>query len=212
MKAVVKECIRDVLDHERRLREMPAKRYIVRLTEDERTELLGLITKGITSARLLTRARILLKADEGWKDKEIAQALNSSVATIERIRQRFVEGNLEKALHDDPRPGAKCKLDGRAEAQLIALACSKAPEGHAVWSMRLLAGTLVELGVVESVSHETVRQRLKKTTSSLGSAKSGAYPNLARSSWLRWKMSWMCMKCPTTPLIQPSALMRNPSN
>ena len=191
---------------------MPAKRYIVRLTEDERTELLGLITKGITSARLLTRARILLKADEGWKDKEIAQALNSSVATIERIRQRFVEGNLEKALHDDTRPGAKCKLDGRAEAQLIALACSKAPEGHAVWSMRLLAGTLVELGVVESVSHETVRQCLKKTTSSLGSAKSGAYLNLARSSWLRWKLFWMCMKCPTTPLIQPSALMRNPSN
>ena len=144
MKAVVKECIRDVLDHERRLREMPAKRYIVRLTEDERTELLGLIAKGITSARLLTRARVLLKADEGWKDKEIAQALNSSVATIERIRQRFVEGNLEKALHDDPRPGAKCQLDGRAEAQRIALACSKAPEGHAVWSVRLLAGTLVE--------------------------------------------------------------------
>jgi transposase len=162
MEAAVKECIRDGLDHERRLREMPAKRYIVRLTEDERTELLGLITKGITSARLLTHARIPLKADEGWKDKEIAQALNSSVATIERIRQRFVEGNLEKALHDDPRPGAKCKLDGRAEAQLIALTCSKAPEGHAVWSMRLLAGTLVELGVVESVSHETVRQRLKK--------------------------------------------------
>ena len=81
MEAAVKECIRDVLEHERRLREMPAKRYIVRLTEDERTELLGLITKG-TSARLLTRARILLKADEGWKDKEIAQALNGSVATM----------------------------------------------------------------------------------------------------------------------------------
>jgi transposase len=126
-----------------------------------------------------------LKADEGWKDKEIAQALNSSVATIERIRQRFVEGNLEKALHDDPRPGAKCKLDGRAEAPLTALACRKAPEGHAVWRRRLLAGTLVEFGVVESVSPETVRQRLKKTTSSLGSAKRGAYPTLARSSWLR---------------------------
>jgi transposase len=76
---------------------------------------LGLITKGIISARLLTRARNLLKTDEGWKDKEIAQALNSSVATIERLRQRFVKGHLEKALHDDPRPGAKCKLDGRAE-------------------------------------------------------------------------------------------------
>lgn len=71
----------------------------------------------------------------------MAQALNSSVATIERLRQRFVKGNLEKALHDDPRPGARCKLDGRAEAHLIALACSKAPDGHAVWSMRLLAGT-----------------------------------------------------------------------
>jgi len=81
---------------------MPAKRYIVHLTEDERTELLGLITKGITSDRLLTRARILLKADEGWKDKEIAQALNSST-TIERIRQRFVEGSLEKVgLSNNP--------------------------------------------------------------------------------------------------------------
>ena len=120
---------------------MRAKRYIVHLTEDERTELLGLMTKGIISARLLTCARNLLKTDEGWKDKEIAQTLNSGMATIERIRQRFVKGNLEKALHDDPRPGARCKLDGRAEAHLIALACSKAPEGHAVWSMRLLAGT-----------------------------------------------------------------------
>jgi hypothetical protein len=133
------------------------------LTDEERAELLGLITKGTASARVLTRARILLKADEGWKDKDIVEALNTSVPTVERIRKHFVEGNLEKALKDDPRPGGKCKLDGRAEAQLIALACSEAPEGHTVWSMRLLAGTLVELGVVESVSHETVRQRLKKT-------------------------------------------------
>ena len=142
---------------------MPTKQYIVHLTDEEQAELLGLIKKGIASARVLTRARILLKADEGWKDKDIAQALNSSVPTIERIRKRFVEGNLEKALHEDPRPGGKCKLDGRAEAQLIALACSEAPEGHAVWTMRLLAGKLVELGVVDSISHEAVRQRLKKT-------------------------------------------------
>src|SRR5258708_40138121 len=108
---------------------MPAKRHIVRLREEERIELLGLITKGKTSARVLTRARILLKADEGWKDKDIVEALNTSVPTVERIRKRFVEGNTVKALHDDPRPGGKCKLDGRAEAQLIALACSKAPEG-----------------------------------------------------------------------------------
>ena len=86
MEAAVKECLRDGLDHERRLREMRAKRYSVHLTEDERTELLGLITTRITSARLLTRARILLKADEGWKDKAMAQALNRSGATIERLR------------------------------------------------------------------------------------------------------------------------------
>jgi transposase len=141
---------------------MPAKRYIVGLTQDERLELLGLINKGKASARILTRARILLKADEGWTDKEIVEALNTSVPTVERIRRRFVEGNLEKALHDDPRPGGKCKLDGRAEAQLIALACSKAPEGHTVWNMRLLADKLVELSVVESVSHEAVRQCMKK--------------------------------------------------
>ncbi len=95
---------------------MPAKRYVVRLTEEERAELLGMLNKGNASARVLTRARILLKADEGWKDKDIAQALNSSVPTVERIRRRFVEGNLEKALHDDPRPGGKCKLDGRGSS------------------------------------------------------------------------------------------------
>ncbi len=143
---------------------MPAKRYVVRLTDEERADLLNLIKKGKASARVLTRARILLKADEGWKDKDIVDALNTSIPTVERIRRRFVEGNLEKALHDDPRPGGRCKLDGRAEAQLIALACSDAPEGHRVWSMRLLAGKLVELDIVDSISHEAVRQRLKKTT------------------------------------------------
>jgi len=92
---------------------MPAKRYIVRLTDDERTELLGLTTKGKASARVLTRARILLKADEGWKDKDIVAALNTSVATVERIRRRLVEGNLEKALHDGPTPWRKVQT-GRA--------------------------------------------------------------------------------------------------
>jgi transposase len=142
---------------------MPGKRYIVNLTDEERQELLGLIKKGKVSARQVTRARILLKADEGWTDQAIAAALNSSVPTVERIRKRFVEGNLKKALNDDPRPGGKCKLDGRGEAQLIALACSEAPDGHGRWSLRLLAGKLVELGVVESISHEAVRQRLEKT-------------------------------------------------
>ena len=143
---------------------MPAKLYIVKLQPDERQCLLDLISKGEISARKMKRAQMLLKADEGWKDKEIVAALNTSRPTVERIRKRFVEGGLEKGLNDDPRPGRRCKLDGRQEARLLALACSHAPGGHARWSLRMLAEKMVELGVVEGISHEAVRQRLKKTT------------------------------------------------
>jgi len=142
---------------------MPAKKYIVKLTDEERQHLLDLTSKGTIGARKMKRAQILLKADEGLKDEEIVVALNTSRPTVERIRKRFVQGNLDKGLNDDPRPGgAKVKLDGRAEAQLIALVCSDAPDGHARWTLRLLADKLVELDVVESISHEAVRQALKK--------------------------------------------------
>lgn len=141
---------------------MPAKKYIVKLNPDEREHLLALTSKGSIGARKMKRAQILLKADEGLKDKEIVSALPTSGSTVERIRKRFVEGNLEKALHDDARPGGKIKLDGRAEAQLIALVCSQAPDGHEAWTLRLLAEKLVELHIVDEISHETVRQRLKK--------------------------------------------------
>jgi transposase len=143
---------------------MPAKKYVVKLTTDERQYLLALTSKGTPGARQMKRAQILLKADEGLKDAEITAALNTSRPTVERIRKRFVEGNIEKALKDDPRPGGKTKLDGRAEAHLVALACSDAPDGHERWTLRLLADKLVELGVVDEISHETVRQRLKKMT------------------------------------------------
>ena len=143
---------------------MPAKKYIVNLSADERRALLELTSKGTIGARKMKRAQILLKADEGLKDQEIVTALNTSRPTVERIRKRFVEGNLEKALNADPHPGGKTKIDGRAEAQLITLACSEAPDGHERWTLRLLADKLVELGVVDEISHETVRQRLKKTT------------------------------------------------
>jgi len=143
---------------------MPAKKYIVKLTPQEREYLLSLTSKGEIGARRMKRAQILLKADEGLKDKEIQSALNTSRPTVERIRKRFVEGNLDKALYADPRPGSQTKLDGRAEAQLIALTCSDAPKGHERWSLRLLADKLVELEVVDSISHEAVRQYLKKTT------------------------------------------------
>lgn len=141
---------------------MPAKRYKVNLEADEREQLRALTSKGRVSARVMKRAQILLKADEGWRDQDILAALEVSRPTVERTRQRFVEGGMVRALYDAPRPGQKRKLDGRGEAQLIALACSRTPEGRAKWSVRLLADKLVELGVVESISHEAVRQRLKK--------------------------------------------------
>ncbi len=107
---------------------MPVKKYIVKLSEEEREYLHGLTSKGKIGVRTMKRAQILLRADEGLKDAEIMGALDASRPTVERIRKRFVQGNLEKALYDDPRPGSKTKLDGRAEAQLIALACSEAPD------------------------------------------------------------------------------------
>lgn len=142
---------------------MPAKKYIVTLTTEERQELLKLTRAGELAARKMKRALILLKADEGWKDKEIVAALNTSRPTVERIRKRYVEGGLDKALNEDPRPGARKKLDGRAEARLIALACSDGPEDSDRWALRALADKLVDLGLVDSISHEAVRQYLKKT-------------------------------------------------
>ena len=142
---------------------MPAKKYIVNLDADERQQLLDMTSRGKIGARKMKRAQILLKADDGWIDKEIIQALNTSRSTVERTRKRLVEGGLEKALNDDPRPGQKTRLDGNAEAYLVALACSDAPGGREHWPLRLLADKLVELGVVESISHETVRRAMKKT-------------------------------------------------
>lgn len=142
---------------------MPRKKYLINLSPEERQELVEMTRKGEIKARKFKRAMILLKADEGLTDPQIMIAINVSRPTVERIRKRFVEGGPEKALNEDPRPGQKRKLDGRAEARLIATACSTAPKGHEHWTMRLLAGKLVELGIVESISHETVRLTLKKT-------------------------------------------------
>jgi transposase len=142
---------------------MPKKKYIVTLNQEERQKLESLTRKGRLPARQFKRAMILLKADEGLSDPQIMAAVAVSRPTVERIRKRYVEGGLAKALQEDPRPGQRRKLDGRGEAHLIALACSDAPAGHAHWTLRLLADKLVALQVVESISHETVRQTLKKT-------------------------------------------------
>jgi transposase len=144
------------------------KKYIVELMAEERKELLDLIKKGSASARKLTRAHILLRADEGASDGDIAEALHVNRSTVERTRKKLVEGNLEFALSERQRPGAKRKLDDKQEAFLIATTCSAAPQGQARWSMQLLADELVSLGIVETISDETVRRTLKKTFLSLG--------------------------------------------
>src|SRR5215207_8331685 len=150
---------------------MPLKKYLVTLTADERTQLGRLLSSGRRSARTLTRARILLKADQadggpGWDDGRIADALGCGRRTVERVRQRLVEEGLDAALTHKPqaRPSVPPKLDGRAEARLIALACSEPPDGRSGWTLRLLADRLVELEVVDAVSYETVRRALKKTS------------------------------------------------
>jgi transposase len=127
-----------------------------------------LTRQGKVSARKMKRAQILLKATLGWRDEDILLALDCSRSTVERTRRRFVEGGLAKALNEEARPGQRRKLDGRAEAHLLALACSERPDSQARWSMRLLADKLVELGVVDSISHEAVRQTMKKTKSNPG--------------------------------------------
>ena len=135
---------------------MPRKIYIVDLTEEERTYLLDFIKSGERSARKLNRARILLLADEGKADSEIAGALHTGTATVQRTRQRFVEGNLEGALNERPRPGGQKKLDEKGEAILETLVHSKPPEGRKRWTFQLLADRLMQLKMVESISYETV--------------------------------------------------------
>ncbi len=141
---------------------MPKKIYIVDLTEDERTELLDMIKNGKHSARKLNRARILLHAHKSKTDAEIAEALHTGTATVQRVRQRFVEGNLEGALNERKRPGGTKKLNLKGEAVLETLAHSTPPEGRKRWTLHLLADRLVELKVVDSISHETVRREVKK--------------------------------------------------
>ncbi len=153
---------------------MPKKKYIVSLTLEERLALEKLTTTGIAAAYKINHARVLLKADinqdsGGWTDTEISNALDTSIATIERVRQRFVEVSLEAALNRQPQAKRKPRrLDGEQEAHLMALACSDAPDGCGRWTLRLLAERMVELAYVESVSHETIRQTLKKTNSNRG--------------------------------------------
>lgn len=153
---------------------MPAKKYKVTLPDDERQDLTTLVSKGKAAARKITRARILLLADESeagsaWSDDRIVEALGISRRTVERTREKWVESGLEAALNHKrtPRPQSK-RLDGEAEARLVQLACSEAPDGRERWTMQMLADKLIELEIVETVSDETVRTTLKKMNSNPG--------------------------------------------
>jgi len=150
------------------------KKYVVELTGEERRQLEELVNKGKSLARKIEHARILLKADQGaqgpgWTDEQIAQAYDVSPLTVGRIRQRLVEYGLEDALvRRQQEQASRRKLDGAAEAKLIALACGPPPQGRRRWTIRLLAHSIVELNIVDSVGRETLRKTLKKMSLSLG--------------------------------------------
>jgi transposase len=157
----------------------PASKVAVRLTDDQRATLGRLLRTGTHPAAMRRRAAILLKADadgpDAWTDEEIADHLDTSRMTVMRVRQQFAAEGLDATLHRKKPTGRQYrKLDGRQEARLVALACSKAPDGHARWTMRLLADKLVEMEVVESIDPATVWRTLQKTPSSRGSSSSGS--------------------------------------
>lgn len=160
---------------------VPKKLQVI-LSEEQRQSLHQLIASGTASARTLAHARILLKADESeagpaWGNALIALAVEVSELTVSRVRKRFVEGGLAAALHRKVQERRReRRLDGVQEAHLIALTCSQPPEGHSQWSLRLLADRMVALGHVDTLSHETVRQVLKKGSSSPGKSNNGVSP------------------------------------
>jgi putative transposase len=151
-------------------------KYLVDLTTAEQAYLAGLLKHGKSSARKIARAPILLQAAEGLREEEIAGTWRVGLSIIHRIRQRFVEEGLEPALSERCRASGRLKLEGKQEAFLIALACSTPPAGRARWSMPRLADRLVALTAVEEISEETVRRTLKKTISSRGNTRNGAFP------------------------------------
>ena len=183
------------------------KRYRVRLTEDERAGLESLLAAGRTSGERMKRARIVLLADADLTDEEIVDEVGAGIATVERTRKACVLDGVVAAVERKPQQNPRAgKLDGAAEAKLVHLACSAPPEGRAKWTLRLLASQLVLLEVVDTVSYETVRQVLKKTSSSLGShGASVSRRARTRRSSRRWSTSSISTTGPTIPSVRSSA-------
>ena len=161
---------------------MGLPKYAVTLSDDDRTTLRALLRRGTASARRLTRARILLKADAELTDVAVAEVVGVGIATVHRVRQRCVEEGLDVALGERRRKGAAPKFTAKQHAHVIALACSTPPAGHARWTLRLLADRVVELGLVERCSYETIRRTLKKTPSNRGKRGAGASRRSGRRS------------------------------
>jgi putative transposase len=161
---------------------MPKKNKVV-LRSDQRKKLSKIIRTGHRKAREILYAHILLKSAQGWTDEQIARAFDISPDTVQRTRLRFVQSGLKAALQESPRPGAPRQLTTEQETQLIALACSKPPDGHARWTVRLLAEEAVKRRIVSGMAPETLRQILKKTPSSPGNSKAGAEEISPQTIW-----------------------------
>lgn len=186
-----------------------AKKYIVDLTEAENEELVTLTQKGRPGARKIKRVNILLLANNGKTDSEIAELLHTSWLTVLRTRRKFVEGGLSFALNELPRAGRLPKIDDKVETILTTLAQSQPPAGRVRWTLQLLADRLVTLTHLESLSYEAVRLVLKKTISSLGSVRNGVSRlSLAPSSSGAWKIFLICMLNPIKKPFQRSVLTK----
>jgi transposase len=161
---------------------MPKKNKVI-LRSDQRKKLLKIIKTGHRKAREILYAHILLKSAQGWSDEQIAQAFDISPDTVQRTRMRFAQSGLKAALQESPRLGAPRQLTTEQETRLIALACSKPPEGHARWTVRLLAEEAVKCRIVSGLASETLRLVLKKTPSSPGNSKAGAEETSPQTTW-----------------------------
>jgi transposase len=152
------------------------KIYVVDLSDEERQELHALVRRGSERARRINRAHVLMMADDGRPDSEIAAALHTGESTVQRVRRRFVEDGLHGALNEATRIGGVRKLTGEQAAHVVALACSTPPDGRREWTMQLLADRVVALGMAERISDETIRRTLKRGASNRGSTSIGASP------------------------------------
>lgn len=190
-------------------------KYIVELTEDERAELHEFVGSGSRLVRKVKRAQVLLATDEGHADTDIASMVCAGTSTVYRAKRRFAEGNLERALNDDPRHGGSRKLTGKEEALLIATACSKPPAGRAKWTMELLADALVQLTDHTSLSRETVRRRLAENKRKMWcvpsvDALTSTTPRPRGSEWCsttcrsRWQTPWPTTSTLRKPLSPPT--------